>query len=179
MTTVRTLTAADVELVRGIDRAEHVDMQYAVVDGRLVEAPVFMADIPRWDPDGTGQHSVAAQVAAYREDVERGGVLLGAFEDDEVAGLAVVVPSHRGDLAQLAALHVSRPFRRRGVAGALWDEAARIARAAGASAMYVSATPTGSAVGFYLGKGCRLADPPDPVLVAKEPDDIHLVCPLD
>jgi hypothetical protein len=44
--------------------------------------------------------------------------------------------------------------------------------------MYVSATPTGSAVGFYLGRGCRLADPVHPDLFAQEPEDIHLVCPL-
>jgi hypothetical protein len=44
--------------------------------------------------------------------------------------------------------------------------------------MYVSATPTGSAVGFYLSRGCHLADPPHPALLASEPDDIHLVCPL-
>jgi hypothetical protein len=34
-------------------------------------------------------------------------------------------------------------------------------------------------VGFYLRQGCRLADPVHPDLWAKEPDDIHLVCPLD
>lgn len=35
-----------------------------------------------------------------------------------------------------------------------------------------------SAVGFYLGRGCRLADPVHPALFAMEPDDIHLACPL-
>jgi len=31
------------------------------------------------------------------------------------------------------------------------------------------------AVGFYLSRGCRLADPVHPVLFGHEPDDIHLV----
>jgi len=44
--------------------------------------------------------------------------------------------------------------------------------------MYVSATPTGSAVGFYLSRGCELADPPHAELFALEPEDIHLVCEL-
>ena len=51
--------------------------------------------------------------------------------------------------------------------------------AAGARSLYVSATPTGSAVGFSLGRGCRLADPVHPELFTDEPEDIHLVCPLD
>ena len=42
----------------------------------------------------------------------------------------------------------------------------------------MSATPTGSAVGFYLSRGCVLADPPHPQLFAEEPEDIHFVLPL-
>ncbi len=53
-----------------------------------------------------------------------------------------------------------------------------IAKAAGATSMYVSATPSGSAVGFYLSHQCRLADPVHPRLFAEEPEDIHLVVPV-
>jgi hypothetical protein len=42
----------------------------------------------------------------------------------------------------------------------------------------VSATSTGSAVGFYLSRGCRLADPVHPKLFELEPVDIHLVLDL-
>lgn len=75
-------------------------------------------------------------------------------------------------------LHLSRPYRRKGVAQALWNVAVDIAVADGAESMYVSATPTGSAVGFYLRQGCRVAQPVHPELFAEEPEDIHLVCPL-
>ena len=51
------------------------------------------------------------------------------------------------------------------------------ARLGEARSIYVSATPTGSPVGFYLRQGCLLANPAHPVLIAKEPDDIHLLCP--
>ena len=44
--------------------------------------------------------------------------------------------------------------------------------------MYVSATPTDSAVGFYLSRGCELADPVHPALSAKEPDDVQLTYSL-
>jgi hypothetical protein len=41
---VRRLEPTDVALVAAIDRSEHVDVQYRVEDGRLVETPVVMAD---------------------------------------------------------------------------------------------------------------------------------------
>ena len=140
--------------------------------------PVFLADIPTWTRDG-GEHSVENLVGFCTPILERGATLLGAFDDDdELAGLAVVEPAFEPPRAWLALLHVSRPHRRRGAATALWAEAARLASSAGATSLYVSATPTGSAVGFYLRQGCELADPVHPVLFEHEPEDIHLVCPL-
>ena len=177
---VRRLEPSDVALVAAIDRSEHVDIQYRVEGGRLVEAPVFMADIPAWDPDGSGEHSVASHIAFCASVVADGGALLGAFDDEEeLMGLATVHPTFERGLAWLATLHVSRAHRRRGAASALWDAGVALARDAGARSLYVSATPTGSAVGFYLGRGCQLAQPVHAELFASEPEDIHLVCPLD
>jgi GNAT superfamily N-acetyltransferase len=174
--TVRELAPEDVGLVALVDRSEHVDVEYEVVDGELTERPVTMTDVPPWDPVGDGAYSVAAHVALCRDSVANGAQLLGTFDGDgELLGLAVVDADFEPPLAWLAFLHVSRPHRRRGVASALWAAAEDAARTAGATAMYVSATPTGSAVGFYLRQGCRLADPVHPALYANEPDDIHLV----
>ena len=175
---VRHLDASVVSLIARIDRSEHVDVQYAVRDGQLVETPVSMEDIPTWADDG-GEHSITKMLEFCTPIVGGGAMLLGAFtNDDELAGLAIVDPTFEPPLAWLALLHVSRPCRRTGAATALWTEAARLARAAGATSMYVSATPTRSAVGFYLSQGCRLADPLHPVLFEHEPEDIHLVCEL-
>ena len=179
---VRRLEATDVALVACIDRSEHVEVQYRVEDGRLVEGPVprHRADIPPWDSDGAGENSVASQVALYASAVTGGATLLGAFDaNGELMGMAAVDPTFEPGMAWLATLHVSRAHRRRGVASALWDAGIAIARAAGARVLYVSATPTGSAIGFYLSRGCRLADTVHPALFADEPEDIHLVCVLD
>jgi len=177
---VRPLGSSDVGLVAAIDRSEHVELQYRVQDARLVEAPVLMADIPTWDPHGTGEHSVAGHIAFCASVIADGGRLLGAFADSgELMGLATVHPTFDPGLAWLATLHVSRPHRRRGAASALWDAGAALARAAGSRSLYVSATPTGSAVAFYLRRGCRLADPPHPELFEREPEDIHFICALD
>ncbi|MEA3056945.1 MAG: hypothetical protein QOD30_2377 [Actinomycetota bacterium] len=177
---VRRLARDDLRTLLGaIDRTEHVDVQYAVVDGALVEVPVFMEEIPPWDPVGDGPHTVSSHVRFATSVVdEHGGIVLGAYVDGAVVGEAIVAPSYEPPLAWFASLHVSRAHRRHGVAAALWDECVRLARESGATQLYVSATETGSAVGFYLSRGCRLADPVHPRLFEDEPEDIHLIIDL-
>lgn len=160
-----------------IDRSEEVRLAYRVVAGRLEPYPVEWT-IPPWDAVGTGEHSVAIRAGFLMSVVERGGRVLTARLGGDVAGVAVVEAGFEPDLAWLTFLHVGRPFRRRGAASALWDAAAALAADAGASRVYVSATPTESAVGFYLSRGCVLADPPHPGLFDLEPEDVHLVAPL-
>jgi GNAT superfamily N-acetyltransferase len=172
---IRKLGVAEIGLIAEIDRSEHVDVEYAVIDGVLAERPISMTDIPSWDPVGTGPYSVAAQMAFCEPLVRSGAVLLGAFNGDQTLGLAVVDASFEPPMAWLAFLYVGRPHRGRGVASALWNAAIDAATAAGATSMYVSAVPTGSAVGFYLSRGCRLADPAHPARYGAEPDDIHLI----
>jgi GNAT superfamily N-acetyltransferase len=175
---VRRLRAEDVALVEAIDRSEHVEVQYRVIDGRLQRVPAVITDVPAWDPTGSAPHSVAAEIAFCSSVVARGGILLGAFDGESTVGLAIVHPAFEARLAWLAFLHVTRPYRRRGAAQALWNAVADMAGAADAESIYVSATPTGSAVGFYLRQHCHLARPVHPDLFAAEPDDIHLVCSL-
>lgn len=181
MTIVRRVGPEDLpEVLHAIDRSERVDGEYAVVEGRLVEAPVMFSEIPPLDPHGAGPHSVAAKVQFCASVVEEhGGVVLGAFDGERVVGITVVAPSFEPALAWFAYLDVNRADRRHGVASALWSAATQLAREGGAPQMYVSATPTASAVGFYLSRGCRLAAPVHPVLFEHEPDDIHLVVDLD
>jgi ribosomal protein S18 acetylase RimI-like enzyme len=175
---VRRLRAEDVSLVAAIDRSEHVDVEYRVIDGQLQQVPAAITEVPTWDPNGSGPHSVAAEIAFCTSVVARGGVLLGTFAAEHAAGLAIVLPTFEPRLAWLAFLHVSRPYRRMGAALALWHAAVDISVAGGAKSIYVSAAPTESAVGFYLRQGCRLAHPVHPDLFAAEPDDVHLVCSL-
>ena len=176
---IRRLPTSDVGVIAGIDRSEHVDVEYEVRDGRVVERPVLMADIPDWDRVGDGEHSLAGKLRGCAEYLAGGGILLAAITDEgETAGAAIVHPVFEPPMAWLSWLHVSRPYRRQGVAHALWTEATALAQAAGATSMYISATPTGSAVGFYRAHGAVLADPVHPVLFEHEPDDIHLVAPV-
>ena len=47
-----------------------------------------------------------------------------------------------------------------------------------ARGLYISATPSESALRF-IAQGARLAAPPDPDLLALEPEDVHLILALD
>ncbi len=175
---VKKLRAEDVSLVAAIDRSEHVDVHYRVIDGQLLQVAAAITEVPTWDPTGSGPHSVAAEIEFCTSVVARGGVLLGTVDSGRTAGLAIVQPSFEPPLAWLAFLYVSRPYRRRGAAQALWDASVDISVEGGAESIYVSATPTESAIGFYLRQGCRLAEPVHPSLFAAEPEDIHLLCSL-
>ncbi len=174
---IRELGPDGIELIREIDRSEHIEVQYSVKDGRLRTQRVEF-EVPEWDPEGHGEHSSERRITEFRPIVEGGATLLGAFIDDVFAGIAIVDPLFEKRTAWFAFLHVSRAYRRRGVASALWAAGVEIAAGAAATSIYVSATPSGSAVGFYTSRGCRLAAPPHPALFAKEPEDIHLICPL-
>jgi ribosomal protein S18 acetylase RimI-like enzyme len=175
---VQRLRAEDVSLVGAIDRSEHIDVQYRVGDGLLLQVPAAITEVPTWDSTGSGPHSVAGAIEFCSSVVARGGVLLGTFDEERTVGLAIVHPSFEPLMAWLAFLHVSRPYRRRGAAQALWDASVDISVAGGAESIYVSAAPTESAVGFYLRQGCRLTETVHPELFAAEPEDVHLVCSL-
>jgi predicted N-acetyltransferase YhbS len=82
-------------------------------------------------------------------------------------------------MAWLVFLHVSNAYRRQGVGSGLWSAAIDRVRAAGCLSIYVSATPSASAVGFYLDRGCEVVRVPHSALYAEEPDDIHLVATID
>jgi hypothetical protein len=46
-----------------IDRSEHVDVQYCVIDGELQQIPAAITEVAAWDPTGSGPHTVAAEIA--------------------------------------------------------------------------------------------------------------------
>jgi hypothetical protein len=78
---VKRLVPHDVSLIATIDRSEHVDVEYVVIDGRLTERPVSMSEIPAWNPIGHGPHSVADKIGFCASLIAEGGILLGAFDN--------------------------------------------------------------------------------------------------
>jgi GNAT superfamily N-acetyltransferase len=174
---IRALPPGSFGLIAEIDRSERVGKAYTVAGGVLRSHKVDW-NIPDWSPKGTGEHSVIHLEDTFRPVLDRGGVLLGAFDEETVLGLAVVEIHFEPGVTWLAFLHVGRPYRRRGVGSALWERTRLLAGEAGDERIYVSATPSESAVGFYLSRGCEPAAIPHPGLYTLEPDDIHLIAHL-
>lgn len=176
---VRLLSPSDIELLHRIDRTEQLEVEYRVENGKLVSSDSTL-EVPPWDTTGSGDHSVSRLVAFCEPHLDEGAQLLGAFRAGAIVGMALVESTLRPEVGWLALLHVSNGQRRGGVGQALWRAAVSIVEDSGGETIYVSATPTGSAVQFYLKQGCRLAEADEivPELFDAEPDDIHLVCPL-
>jgi GNAT superfamily N-acetyltransferase len=172
----RPLAPAELDLLRTLDRSERIEEVYRLEGARLAlrRAP---CEVHGFDPA-----ELEALIARQRRLLAGGGVVLGAFEGPRLAGVASVERRLRGarrDRVKMDILYVGAPHRGQGVARALVARAREAARAMGAAALYVSATPTRRTGDCYLKCGAPLAEEVDPELVALEPDDIHLELPVD
>ena len=157
-----------------IDRTERIRAGYVWTGGELRRLDVNW-DSPAWKPEGQGEHSVAAMVAFCRDHLDRNGRMAGAFDGHKLVGVAIIQHNVRPGTAQLAFLHVSNGCRRMGIGGRLTEMLLNDAQQAGARKIVVSATPSASAVNFYLSHGFQPTSCPLPELYELEPDDIHMI----
>lgn len=168
---IRLLQRAEIPLIWQIDRREIVQNIYILQDGKLVLKPDYF-DIQGWPP-GEAEHYTPILLDCY----DRGGMFWGAFENDKLIGVAILESKFIGsqqDTLQLKFLHVSRDFRKQGIASTLFRLAVEKASALGANKLYISATPSEHTVNYYMRLGSVLAREIDPELFALEPEDIHL-----
>lgn len=166
---IRRLGPDELHRVVEVDVRETDDVVH-VQRGRTVEATVAP-----WSRPARTSVDWASHVADWRATLAAGGTAWGAFTDGRLVGLIVLRRRVRAPATdQLEALFVDRGARRRGIASALIEVLEAQARAGGARALVVSATPSRSAVGTYLRAGFRATDDPVPELLALEPEDIHL-----
>jgi GNAT superfamily N-acetyltransferase len=114
----------------------------------------------------------------WRAFIPEDGMALGAFEGGRLVGIATLRRGIRPRMDQLEALFVDRAHRRQGIASRLIDGIEAAAREGGAHHLYVSATPSESAVGCYLSHGFVPTDEPVPELLELEPEDVHMVLDL-
>jgi GNAT superfamily N-acetyltransferase len=175
----RELRRDEIDQIWTIDRREYIANIYRLVDGRLeLEAHDF--DVPGWDPE-----TIAKTTPLLHTMFDRGARFFAAFDAassaGQLAGVSVLdtLPrGERGDLRQLEFMHVGRDYRDQGLGARLFEQARAAARALGARAMYISATPSEHTIRFYQARGATLLAVPDPELFALEPEDIHLECPV-
>ena len=167
----RNLEESDLQRLAEIDRTEIIRVGFEVNDGKLVKKDVDW-DSPNISLDGHGEHSVTGQIEFCRSHLAMNAIAIGAFDKETLVGIGILTPNIRPEMAQLAHLHISAPFRRMGVASAITRQLLQHARAQGSRLAYVSATPSESAVGFNQSFGFDLVDEPLPELYELEPEDI-------
>jgi GNAT superfamily N-acetyltransferase len=170
---IRDLARSELSRVGEIDRTERIDVLFEQHGTELVARRGSWSASP-WDPDGQGEHSVAAQHQALVHYADAGGIARGAFWGGRLVGIGVVVPHIRPAIAQLAFLHVSQDFRAAGLGSRLCADLELVARRAGDTEIVVSATPSQNTVRFYLGRGYRPMARPLPELLELEPEDVHM-----
>jgi ribosomal protein S18 acetylase RimI-like enzyme len=167
------MDAVEVIRIGEIDRSERIRTGYKVSEGNLQRMEVIW-DSPAWGMEEDGEYTVGSMVKFCRDHLERNARLFGAFDGENLVGIGLIQHGIGEGMAQLAFLHVSNGYRRYGIGGRIAGELIREAKKGGASRMYVSATPSGSAVGFYMSLGFKLTDTPLPELIEIEPEDIHM-----
>ena len=170
---IRDLGLNELSRVGEIDRTERINVLFEQHGTELV-ARRRTWNAPAWNPDGPGEHSVDAQHQALVHYASAGGIARGAFSNDRLVGIGVVVPHIRPAIAQLAYLHVGHAFRSAGIGRRVSVDLELIASRAGDTEIVVSATPSENTVRFYLARGYRLMAQPLPELLELEPEDIHM-----
>lgn len=165
MPTIRAMALSELARIAEIDRSERITQQYRQRSETLELIDVDI-DAPRWGQ--RGEATIDHRIDQWTRLISAGGVALGAFD------FAVYMRASPEGPANLAVLHVTKPWRRHGVARELTNEVVRLARAGGAQRLYVSATPTRGTVDFYMSQGFMPVATPDERLFALEPDDIHM-----
>jgi GNAT superfamily N-acetyltransferase len=177
MIDIHPMAATELDRIGEIDRSEHVTQEYSYRRGAL-ECRVVDVRVPTWSRAGDHEHSVQGMVNAWQPILDRGGTLVGAFNAHTLVGFAIYRPHLAEGMANLSALYVSRSYRSKGIASLLVAEVVRLAREDSARRLYVSATPSGSAVEFYRSQEFHPTDEPNEVLFAAELDDIHMILEL-
>lgn len=169
MVEIRQLGLDELERLRELDVSETGEIVYKWIDGAVVATPETWKR-PRWD-----EAECRRRVGLLRQRLEDGNVIIGAFDDSVLVALAVLQPELSPGTSCLVGLWVSRSHRRRGLASRLCEECEKLARAAGAGKMFVSACPSASAVGFYRSRGFRPARDVSPEWSRREPEDIQML----
>jgi len=168
---IRRLSEDDLRLAQGIDVSEEGQSLYRHSNGELTTEPREWHrpawDAPQWED------KITAWARVHRWDV-----VIGAFDGATLIGMASLRERLTETVAQLVSLHVSRAYRRHGVATRLLHELMRLARRSEARELYVSAAPTPSAIGFYTRHGFAPTARVDQRLYDLEPEDIHMTLTL-
>lgn len=150
-------------------RHQEVQRCWRYVDGAWQLLPIAFTE--DWDAE-----RLRAEAAELLEMHAAGRPVFLARADGAVVGFATSGErlGSRGQYIELRSLHVSEPWRGRGVGRLLFGAVCEAARKAGAEKLYISAHSSAESQAAYRALGCELAQEPDRAHVAAEPCDVQM-----
>lgn len=158
------------ELFLPFERRQVVKDCWRLVNGQwLVKEEPF---IDQWSEQDYG-----VLIDCLRNTVRTGGVVFGAFWNNDLKGFASVEGKPfgvGGDYMDLTCLHVSEDRRRVGIGRKLFIHAADWARDKGARKLYISSHSAVETQAFYRSLGCVEAREVNRAHMEQEPYDCQL-----
>ncbi len=112
-------------------------------------------DTPRTNP-AWGEKGTEGRIRDWKPFLDKGGVLLGSFDSDRLAGFVILGPAKRDRSAEVVALFIDRDYRRRGIGAELMSRIEQKALARGIETLYLYSNPTVSSASFYLKTGFQI-----------------------
>lgn len=171
----RGLKEEEIDKIALLDRSEEIFELYEYHKGNLVPKP-HRETVTQFDAA-----ELEEMIIRQKKIQKGGGYIVGAFDQNELVGVASVEKMKRGiasDYCKMDILYVSRKYRAMKLGYKLLEECKKAAKEFGAQNLYISATPTKNTVDFYLRNGAILTTELDRELYKLEPDDIHLEMPV-
>jgi GNAT superfamily N-acetyltransferase len=171
----RELKEDEIDKIALLDRSEEIFELYEYHKDNLVLKP-HRETVTEFD-----KTELKGIIIRQKKIQKEGGYIIGAFDQDELVGVASVEKMKRGtnsNYCKMDILYVSRKYRAMKLGYKQLEECKKAAKEFGAQKLYISATPTKNTVDFYLRNGAVLTTELDRELYKLEPDDIHLEMPV-
>lgn len=156
--------------LHGFNRYQVTD-QVVFKDNHLykVKSDYFIDD---WD-----DNKKSRVIHDLRTCIAEGGKVIGAYEEEALAGFANIKSPFFGSqmkYIELPYIHISRERRGTGIGKKLFTKCCEEAKILGAEKLYIAAHPSVESQGFYTAMGCIEAVEINEKIVSREPLDIQL-----
>ncbi len=155
---VKMLPADQIRRVFEVDRTEQIEAEYVPKlgnDGLAIRLELHHYEPPRtfpnWDEEGRRRRG-----EWWRQELDKGGVLLVVEVAGRVIGFAVRGPAKRDRSAEILGMFVDSGRRGGGIGRRLLESLEQNARDSDIRALYGGVNPTERTIRFYLQSGYRI-----------------------
>jgi ribosomal protein S18 acetylase RimI-like enzyme len=151
--------------VKAVYRAQSTSKGLGLSLKRVSQNPPI--EIPAW-----GKLGIRYRIERWRPLLEKGGLMMGAFDGERLVGFSILGPTYKDGSAEMAALFIHADYRGSGIGTSLMSEIESVSDARGVKVLYVYSKPTGASVEFLVRHGFRVIGLLDKTRVVHLPWDI-------